>query len=173
MPGDDGGGEQAGDVRLRVESAAESAWEGCVYDGRGCEAVSACDASALAAGGTMKARWAVGTTSRAPDGRHYLMLDVDRRRLPGSVLALLSSARRSLVLRTHRGWHVYTDRKVVWSEWLRLTRRAGCDPVWRRIAARRGYAFLRDREAVLMSWPVERMRIRYSRIEETTDDAPD
>lgn len=107
-----------------------------------------------------KWRWRIGTTSRAPKGRHYVMLDIDTKALPA--FWALGRVRRLVAIKTRNGWHIYTDKRVSWQRWKEIARRSGADPAWVRIAAKRGYAFLADREPVTLGWPVERMRIRWN-----------
>lgn len=111
-----------------------------------------------------KWRFAIGTTSRVPSSDlHYLIGDVDGQILP--VLKKLYEfcfpvPNNIFVQKTQHGYHFYTDLKIPFSKAIFLLHKIGCDKAWIEIAKTRGYFFLADKSAVILPWPVERMKIQ-------------
>lgn len=115
-----------------------------------------------------KWRFAIGTTSRVPrsydpltsEHLHYLILDIDGKLNPLRWQKLVRLCPHAILEKTRNGFHVYTDIRVHSSEFIRLARRFGADPVWINIGHKRGYWFLAERyRPINPPWNVERMTL--------------
>jgi hypothetical protein len=108
-----------------------------------------------------KWRFAIGTTSRVPKEKkfHYLMLDIDgtQENIDDVEYSVRKIAGRYRIQKTKNGWHVFTDSIGKLKDVALSALALGADPVWVRIAKKRGYFFLADKDIVQLDWPVERM----------------
>ena len=66
-----------------------------------------------------------------------------------------------MIQKTENGFHVYTDLKLKFSQMCNALRWLKADISWIKIGEKRGYWFLADKDAVIVSWPVERMALHY------------
>lgn len=112
-----------------------------------------------------KWKFAIGTTSRVPNSNlHYFMADFDgpaSEDLCSAAIHLFLCGYFIYIQETKNGLHLYSNRQMPFKELCTNLKHLGADPVWVEIGKKRGYFFLADKDAVNLSWPVERMALRF------------
>lgn len=111
-----------------------------------------------------KYKWsfAIGTTSRVPNkkGQHYLMLDIDNQshhHLDSLLHDVTNWFHKFAFQPTKHGLHIFTNQIGTFNQTAKRALSWGADPSWIKIARKRGYFFLADKNIVQLDWPVERM----------------